>query len=161
MKVCCSCRCALTQHQCTATLVKVLLLCKRCSKQALCCCNYIYEDFLFIRACSDPTPMLCSATQGKTDSPLFSAALQNRLTAGLSHCKYTYKGLFFIQVYSDPRLITAALVRAECIPHCSVLLCKTGSQQACVTAVKPVDICSSYRSAKLGSNCSAALNIGD
>ena len=28
---------------------------------------------------------------------------------------------------------SAALVWAKCLSHCSVLLCKTGSQQVCVT----------------------------
>ncbi len=35
-------------------------------------------------------------------SPLFSAALENRLTACLFHCNYTYADLLFIQVGSDP-----------------------------------------------------------
>ncbi len=34
--------------------------------------------------------------------PLSSAALQNRLTAGLCHCVYTYEDLLFTQVCSDP-----------------------------------------------------------
>ena len=52
---------------------------------------------------------------------------------------------------------TAALVRAKCIPHCSVLLCKTGSQQACVTAHTPVESCSSNRCAVTQQQRSAAL----
>ena len=39
---------------------------------------------------------------------------------------------------------TAALSRAEKLPHCSVLLCKTGSQHDCVTAITPMEVCSSY-----------------
>ena len=34
--------------------------------------------------------------------PLFSAALQNRLTAGLCHCNHTYVDLRFIQVWIEP-----------------------------------------------------------
>ena len=42
---------------------------------------------------------------------------------------------------------TAALVRAKQAPHCSVLLCKLGSEHACVTGNTPVEICSSCRCA--------------
>jgi len=34
--------------------------------------------------------------------PLCSAALQNRLTAGLGHCNHTQGDLLFIQLCSDP-----------------------------------------------------------
>ncbi len=43
----------------------------------------------------------CSTAKGKIPSLLFSAALQNRLTAALCHCNYTYGDLLFIQVCSD------------------------------------------------------------
>ncbi len=59
-------------------------------------------QLLFIEVCSEPTEMHCSSTQGKIYSPLFTAALQNRLTAGLCHCKYTHRYLLFIQVFSEP-----------------------------------------------------------
>ena len=82
-------RCAVTQHQCLAALFRAkcsplcsVLLCKTGSQQAVCHCSYTYGDLLFIQVCSDPAPMLCSTVQGKMQSPLFSAALQNRLTAG-------------------------------------------------------------------------------
>ena len=52
---------------------------------------------------------------------------------------------------------SATLVLAKCIPHCSVVLCKTGSQQACVTATAPMEICSSYRCAVSQLKCSATL----
>ena len=45
--------------------------------------------------------MHCSTGHGRTASLLFSAALQNRLTARLCHCNYTYGDLLFIQVCSD------------------------------------------------------------
>ena len=45
--------------------------------------------------------MHCSTGQGKTRTPLFSAAVRIRLTAALRHCKYTYGDLLFIQLYSD------------------------------------------------------------
>ena len=52
---------------------------------------------------------------------------------------------------------TAALVKAEQLSHCSVLLCKTGSQQPCATAITPMEICSSYRCAMMQHQCTAAL----
>ena len=51
---------------------------------------------------------------------------------------------------------TAALVKAKCNPHCSVMLCETGSQQACVTAITHMEICSSYRCAVTQQECTAA-----
>ena len=53
---------------------------------------------LNIQVCSDPTPIHCNTGQGKMHSPLFSAALQNRLIAGLCHCNYTHQDLLYIQV---------------------------------------------------------------
>ena len=93
--------------------------------------------------------MMQHTGQGRTASPLFSAALQNRLTAALCHCKYTYIDLLFIQCAMMQHQCTAALVRAEQLPHCSVLLCKTGSQQPCATANTPMEMCSSYRCAMM------------
>jgi len=88
MKICCSYRCAVGQHQCTAALVLVkcsphcsVLLCKTGSQHALCHCNYTYEDLLFIQVCSESAPMHCSTGFDIMHSPLFSVALQNRLTA--------------------------------------------------------------------------------
>jgi len=52
---------------------------------------------------------------------------------------------------------TAALGRANCIPRCSVLLCKTASQLTCVTAITPTETCSSYRFAVTQQHCTAAL----
>jgi len=81
-------KCALSQHQCTAALVLAkctphcsVLLCKTGSQHALCHCNYTYEDLLFIQVCSGSAPMHCSTGFGKMQSPLFSVALQNRVTA--------------------------------------------------------------------------------
>jgi len=54
-------------------------------------------------------------------------------------------------------LCTAALVKAEQLSHCSVLLCKTGSQHDYATAVTPMKICSSYMCAVMQHQCTAAL----
>ena len=61
-------------------------------------------DLLFVQVCIDATQKHCSTGQGrigKTASLLFSAALQNRLTACLCHCNYTYGDLLNIQVCTD------------------------------------------------------------
>ncbi len=52
---------------------------------------------------------------------------------------------------------TAALVKAEQLSHCSVLLCKTGSQQPCATAITLMEVCSLYRCALMQHLCTAAL----
>jgi hypothetical protein len=51
--------------------------------------------------CNDATPKHCSTGQGWITFLLFSAALQNRLTACLGQCNYTYAGLLSTQVCSD------------------------------------------------------------
>ena len=45
--------------------------------------------------------------------PLFSAAQQNRLTAGVFHCSYTYGDLLFIQVRSDPAQMQCSSVQGK------------------------------------------------
>ncbi len=106
LKLCCSYKRAVTQHQCTATLAFVkcnphfpVLLCKIGSQQSLCHCRYTYEGLLLIQGCSDPPPMLCSTGFGKRHSPLSSVALQNSLKACVCHCKCNF---LFIQVCSAP-----------------------------------------------------------
>ena len=142
--------------------------------------------------------MHCSTAQGKMSSPVFSAALQNRLTACtlslcLHLCRFAlYTGMQRASTNALQRCsgqnelpktgsqlacftaitpmencssfrgavsrleCTAALVWAECMPHCSLLLCKTGSQLACFTAITPMEICSSFRGAVGQLNCTAA-----
>jgi len=75
--------------------------------------------------------------------PLLKAAMQNRFIAGLCQCRYTHADLVFIQLCSDQHQCTATLFLAKCCSHCSKLLCKTGSQQVCVSAVTPMEIWSS------------------
>ncbi len=138
MEICSSYRCAVTQHQCTAGLFRAkcsphcsVLLCKTGSQQAVCLYSYTYGDLLFKQVCTDPAPMHCSFVQGKMQSPLFSAALQNRVTAGIVSLQYSP-----MEICSSYRCAvtqhqcTAALFRAKCNPHCSLPLCKTGSHQA-------------------------------
>ena len=184
VEICSLYRCAVTQHKCSAALFRAkctphcsVLLCKEGSQQAVFHCSYTCGDLLFIQVCSDPAQMHCS--KGKMQSLLFSAALQNRLTAGSvslqSHlwmfavhpgvhwpstnamqlcsgqnavptvqccsAKQAHSRQCFIAVTlmeicctsgcaMTQHKCSAALFRAKCTPHCSVLLCKTGSQQA-------------------------------
>ena len=153
-EICSSYNCAVMQHLCTAALVKAeqlshcsVLLCKNRLTAALCHCSYTYGDLLFIHVCTDATLMHCSTGQGRTAFSLFCAALQNRLTAA---CATAITPMEICSSYNCAlmqHLCTAALVKAEQLSHCSVLLCKTGSQQLCATAVTPMEICSSYRCA--------------
>jgi len=89
MEVCSSNRCAVTQHQCTSARFRakcsphcLVLLCKTGSQQAVCQCSYTIGDLLFLQVCSGSPHMPCNNVQGTMQSLLFSAALQNRLTAG-------------------------------------------------------------------------------
>ena len=120
-------------------------------------CGYTYEDLLFIQVCSDPSPEHCITVFCKMQSRVLTAALQDRLAAGLCVCNYTYEGLLFIQVCSEPTSEPATLFSVKCIPQCSVLLCKAGLQQACITAITPMKICSSYRCALIQHQNTAAL----
>ena len=52
---------------------------------------------------------------------------------------------------------TAALVKTKCIPHCPVLLCKTGWQHCIVTAKTPLNISQTHRCAVSNHQCTAAL----
>ncbi len=85
--------------------------------------------------------------------PVFSYVLQTRLAVGLCPCSYTCGHLLFIQVCSAP----TPVVRAECIPQCSVVLCKRGSQLACGPAITPMDTCCSYRCSVTQHQCTATL----
>ena len=127
------------------------------SAAGLCHCNYTYEDLLTIQVCSDPLTMHCSTALGKMLFPLLNAALQNSLTAALCHCNYTYEGFVIVQVCSEPTIMHCSTAQGEMHPPCSVLLCKTGSQQACVRAITPVKICSSCRCAVSQQKRTAAL----
>jgi len=65
------------------------------------------------------TPKLCSIVFGKMHSPLLSAAVQSRLTAGLCQCNHTYGDLIFIQVCIDIKALQRccwqnALPTAQC-----------------------------------------------
>ncbi len=124
----------------------------------LCHCNHTCGDLLFIQLCSDSAAMLCSTAQGKMHSPLFSAALQNKLTAGLCHCNHTYGDLLFIQVCRDPAPMLCNTAQGKMHSPMFSRLCKTGSQQACVTAIAPMEIWLSYRCAVTQHQCTSGQN---
>ncbi len=105
--------------------------------------------------------MHCKPGFGKLHSTLSSAALQNRLTACMCHCKYTYEGLLLTQVGSDPTPMHCSTGLGKCIPHCPVLLCKTGSQHACVTAITPMNICCSHKCAVIHHQSTASLVLAN
>ena len=108
METCSSYRCAVRQQKCTAALVKAeciplcsVLLCKTGSQQVCVTAITPMEICSSYRLCNEPIEIHCSTGQGKMHSPLFSAVLQNRLTAGLCHCNNTYGDWHFIQVSSE------------------------------------------------------------
>jgi len=112
-------RCAVTQHQCTAVLLRAklishcpVLLCKTGSQHAFWQCNFTHEDLLFMLVCMDPAPMHCSTAQGKPHFSLSSAALQNRLTA----C------IVLLQIYLWRILLHTGLQSpsTNALQHCSV-----------------------------------------
>jgi len=120
MQMYCSYRCAVTQHQCTATLFRakcnphcVSAALQHRLASGLYHCNHTYELFLFIQKCSDPTPVPCNTVLCKMQCPQLSAALQDRLAASLYHCNYTCENLLFIQKCSDPTPVPRNTVQGK------------------------------------------------
>ena len=157
-------RFAVTQHQCTAARFRAecsphcsVLLCKTGSQQAVCHCIYTYGDLLFIQVCRDPAPMHCSKVQGKMQSSLFSAALQNRSTAGSVSLRF-HLCRFALQT-SAQRPSNKAMQHFSGQNAVSTVQCCSAKQahsRQCVTALTPLQICSSYRCAVTQHQCTAA-----
>jgi len=105
-------------------------LCKPGSQQALCHCTYTCGDLPFIHLCSEQALKNCSTVQGKMHSPLLSQLCNQ------AHSRHWVTAVTPVEICHSYRCAvskhskTAALFRANRIPHCSVLLLKTGSQQA-------------------------------
>ena len=85
MEIWSSYRCAVSQHQCTAALLRAeqapqcsVLVWTTGSQHTLGLCSYTYGDLSFIQVCSEPAPMHCSTDQGKIGSPVFSGALEEQ-----------------------------------------------------------------------------------
>ena len=152
VKICSLYRCAVTHHQGTATLFRAkcsphcsLLLCKTGLQQA--CITAITP----VKICSSYRCAVthdqrhCNAVFCKMQSPLITAALQDRLAAGLYHCKYTYEDLLFIQVCSDPTPEHSNTVQGKMQ---SPLL--TAALQDTSMAVDQLPACPSFSSCSVG-----------
>ena len=108
--------------------------------------------------CSETTEMHCSTGQGKLDSSLFSAALKNRVRAGLCHCYYTYGDLLFLQVCSDTTEMHCITDQGKLDSLLfSAALQKEPRSRPGSTATTPMEICSSCRCAVTQQKCTAAL----
>ena len=122
-----------------------VLLCKTGLQQAVCLCSYPYGDLLFIQVCSDPAPMHCSKVQGKMHSSLFSAAVQNCLTAGsvsLQLPLWTFALHTGVQRPSPNALQQGSGQNAFLTVQC--YCAKQAYSRQCVSANKPIEICCSH-----------------
>ena len=88
MKICCSYRCAVTHHQCTATLI--LAKCTPHCSVLLCKTGWQQPCVTAIA----PMKIHCAYSCAMHPPP--------RLAAALCHCNYTYEDLLFIQVCKNP-----------------------------------------------------------
>ncbi len=64
-----------------------------------------------------------------------------------------------MQVCSDPTPMHCSKVQGKLQSHCSVLLCKTGSQDDCATALTHMEICFSYKCAVTQHHSSAVPTV--
>ena len=80
-----------------------------------------------VLALSSVALVLCNTAQGKMSSPVFSGALQNRLTACTMSLCYTYADLLFIQVCSEPAPMRYSIAQGR---MSSPVSSGTGSQLA-------------------------------
>ena len=102
--------------------------------------------------------MLCSTVQGKMQSPLFSAALQNRLTAG-SVSLHLHLWRFALHTGVQWH-ITNALQQGSGqngIPTVQCCSAKEAHSRQCVSATTPMEMCTSYRCAVTQHQCTATL----
>ena len=122
----------------------------------LCPCSYACGHLLFMQVCRTTTNAL-QDWSGQTLFPTVQCCsaqkAHSRLDSPRLHL-WTFVDLSYRCAVTQHQG-TATLVKANCIPDSSVLLCKTGSQQACVTASAPIDICCSYRCAVTQHQCIA------
>ena len=109
MEICSSYSCAESQQKCNAALVWAkciphcsVMLCNTGSQQVSVSANTSMEICCSYMCAVSQRKMQCSTGLGKMHFPLFSDALQHRLTAGFCHCNNTYGDLLFVQVCSEP-----------------------------------------------------------
>ncbi len=124
MKICCSCKCAVTHHQCSAALVWAkchfpTVHSAALSKQAHSMLDVTaictYEDLLLMQVCSNPPPMHCSTCLGKMHFPLSSAALQTGSQLACVTATTPMKICCSCKCAVTHHQCTAALVWAKCI----------------------------------------------
>ncbi len=111
--------------------------------------------------CSEPAQMQCSSVQGKMQSPLFSVAMQNRLTAGsvtLQSLLWSFALHTGVQGASKNALHLCS--RQNAIPIVQCCPAKQAQSRQCDTAITPMEFCSSYRCAGSQHKCSAAFVQG-
>jgi len=132
IKLCSNARpmhCRTGQGKVASSLLSVAL--QNMLTACLCHCNYACGHLLFMQVCSDPPQMHCRYVQGKMQSPMSIAALQSRLTAGSVSMQLQ---LWRLDLHTGVQRPTANALqlcsRPKSSPHCSLLLCKTGQQQA-------------------------------
>jgi len=110
------------------------------------------------RVYSEPATKHCSTVQGKMQFPLFSLAVQYRLTAGSVSLR--------LHLWRFALHTGVQRPSTNALQHCSgqnagstVQCCcaKQAHSRQCVTAVTLMEICSSYRCAVTHHKCSAAL----
>ena len=156
MEVCFSYRCAVTQDQCTATLVLAksiprcpVLRCITGSQEG----RYIHGELLFIQVRSDPTPVHYNTCFSKKQSPLLSTAVRIRFTAGLCQCNTPMECALHTgaktsapqhSVWSKP-----ILAAHSC--------CTNQAYSRIVSVQSHLEICSSYRCAVTQNQCTATL----
>ncbi len=105
--------------------------------------------------------MQCSSAQGKMQSPLFSVAMQNRLTAGsvsLQSLLWSFALHTGVQGASKNALHLCS--RQNAIPIVQCCPAKQAQSRQCDTAITPMEFCSSYRCAGSQHKCSAAFVQG-
>jgi hypothetical protein len=110
--------------------------------------------------CNDSITLHCrhSSAQGKMQSPLFSAALPNRLTGGTASLQlHLWSFALHTGVQSANRHAVQLCSGQNAIPTVQCCSAKQAHSRQCVTAITPMEICSSYRCAMTNHQCTAAL----
>ena len=97
------------------TPIVVVAVIQACCKPVL-PMSYGHTCVFFIQVCSGPTSVHCNTVLCRMHSPVLSAALQDRLAAGLCRCNYPCEYLLFIQVCNGPTPV-----------HCNTVFCKMQS----------------------------------
>ena len=110
--------------------------------------------------CNDSITLHCrhSSAQGKMQSPLFSAALQSRLTAvSVSLQSHLWRFALHTGVQGAGTNAVQLCPRQNAIPTDQCCSAKQSHSRQCVTAIIPMEFCSSYRCAVSLHKCSAVL----